>query len=111
MGYMCHHHIVVISFHEKDIKKAHARAKDKCGDVVTEILMTPINGYRFFMVGPDGSKEGWSASDKGDKSRENFVDWLNNQAYKDGSNSFSWIYVKHAGEDHEVDPPEIISWG
>lgn len=43
---------------------------------VTNCVDSPVNGYCSFMVAPDGSKEGWDASETGDQRREAFVKFL-----------------------------------
>lgn len=75
MGYMRHHAIVVTTWHDESINGAHKAATD-LGMIVTPITPAAINGYRSFMVCPDGSKEGWTDSDQGDANRDAFVSWL-----------------------------------
>jgi hypothetical protein len=76
MGYSRHHAIVVTSWDEKHIELAHAKAREIFGDHVTEILPPATNGYRTFLIGPDGSKEWWPESDAGDKRRAEFRQWV-----------------------------------
>jgi hypothetical protein len=62
-----------------------------------------MNSTRSFLVAPDGSKEGWEESDKGDQRREEFVEWLRGQAYNDGSNPLAWIELYFAAEQQFMD--------
>lgn len=96
MGYMRHHAIVVTSGHDESIEGAHKAATD-LGMTVTPLVSSPINHYRSFMVCPDGSKEGWSDSDEGDKRRDAFVAWLDEG---DGDNPpwCSWAEVQYGDE-------------
>jgi hypothetical protein len=45
---------------------------------VSEVVVAPVNGYASFMVAPDGSKEGWGASDTGDQAFEQFKTLIRN---------------------------------
>jgi hypothetical protein len=75
MGYICHHAIVVTAFDHKDAETIRWKAVD-LGLTTTNVTDSPVNGYASFMVVPDGSKEGWSASDAGNNQRDEFLEWL-----------------------------------
>lgn len=100
MGYRCHHAIVVTSWGALD--KAHEKAVSLFGisSQVTPIVGPVINGYTSFMIGPDGSKEGWEPSNVGDLKRDAFCAWLDEQAYEDGSSCFQWAEVQY-GDDND----------
>jgi hypothetical protein len=83
------------------IEPAHQEAKKIFGDQVTEILPFTINAYQSFMVGPDGSKEGWPESDAGDQCREEFVESLRSLAYDDGSTNVQWVEVRYADDNKQ----------
>lgn len=53
------------------------------------------NDATTIVLTPDGSKEFWPASDRGDTLRADFIAKLNEQAYSDNSNSWSWIEVSY----------------
>ena len=103
MGYILHHAVIVSSWDEKKLADAHAKALaifDATGAArVTSIAPTVVNGGGSFMVAPDGSKEGWTASQKGDEARTAFLEWINAQRYGDGSSSFSWAEVALGADD------------
>jgi hypothetical protein len=98
MGYMRHHAILVTSWDEESIRRAH-QAAEATGATVTGIVDSPMNGYGTFLVAPDGSKEDWPDSDQGDRAREELVRWLQAQAYEDGSTPFDWAEVQYGDED------------
>lgn len=101
MGYMRHHAIMVTS-HPDLAQKAHAKALGLFGlDRVSPIINSSSNHYASFFVSPDGSKEGWPESDRGDELRAAFVEWLREQYYEDGGTSIDWIEVQYGDEDHE----------
>ena len=87
MGYMCHHAIIVISWDKGSIVAAHKKAceifenQNFLGTIsyITEITPEATNGYRSFLISPDGSKEGWETSDRGDIARNRFIQWLDSQ--------------------------------
>ena len=123
MGYMRHHMIVVTTYDEPLIHKAH----DKACEIfqvpnhfgkhsqVTPITVSPVNEYFTFFVPTDGSKEGWTDSEDGDARRAEFVTWLHTQRWEDGSTSLKWAEVQYGDErrdnrvlrhDGEVAPGE-----
>jgi len=110
MGYMRHHMIVVTSYDERLIISAHSRATDlftqddwrgRTVAGVTPIMTSPVNGYYTFFVAPDGSKEGWEDSDRGDRSREELVNWLEAQRFEDRSRPLKWAVVQYGDDDHD----------
>jgi hypothetical protein len=99
MGYMAHHAIVVTSWHEGRIIEAHGRAVS-IGLRPTAVTDEAINGYRSFLIPPDGSKEGWDDSDAGDAKRDAFMDIIDKDfAYDDGSNSVEFVCVRFGGDE------------
>jgi hypothetical protein len=101
MGYMRHHAIVVTSWKDDVLEAAHVRALEIFKHVAP-VTPAVINGYRTFLVAPDGSKEGWDESDAGDIARGQFIDWLNAQRYGDGSSYLQWVEVQFGDDNRET---------
>lgn len=78
MGYIRHDAIVVTGFQDKEFKSAHRKAVQLHLEV-TEITESKINGYKSFLIIPDGSKEGWANSDNGDVARDAWKKWVRKQ--------------------------------
>ena len=100
MGYIRHHAIIVTSWREASVLKAHAEAERLFADTaahVTPISPPAVNAETSFAVLPDGSKEGWGDSDKGDAAREAFKAYLLNME-TEGS-WCSWVEVNFGGDD------------
>lgn len=76
MGHIRHHAIIFTSCIKEDVEKAHAEASAIFGSSVSGLSPEATNGYVTFLVGPDGSKEGWEESRYGDEKREKFKKWL-----------------------------------
>ncbi len=106
MGYIVHHAIIVNSWDKALLLKARKMAK-KIFASVSSITESRLGDYAF-LIPPDGSKEGWPDSDKGDQNRATFVAWLNEQAYDDGSNALCYVEVKFGG-DLEPEQEGIVS--
>ena len=89
MGTITHHSIIVTGFQDGrgSIHEARQAAID-AGCAVTDVVEHGINFTASFLVVPDGSKEGWDASDKGDRARDAFIKWLEED---NGYNS--WVEV------------------
>ncbi len=76
MGSIRHHAIVVTGYTtDSDLSDCRQKAID-IGMSVSEIVPSPMNGFASFFVAPDGSKEGWEDSNKGDAMRAEFVVYL-----------------------------------
>jgi hypothetical protein len=89
------------------IEVAHNKAYDIFAQhgftqLVSEIVDGVSNGEQSFLVAWDGSKEGWESSDRGDEARSEFVAWLREQAYEDGSSPLDWVEVQYGGDDREA---------
>lgn len=104
MGYMRHHAIIVTSFKEESIRRAHNEAGDWGfpDSMLGQILKSPMNEYYTFMIGPDGSKEGWEESNEGDDKRINFIRWMDTQRYDDGSSPLDWVEVQYGDDERET---------
>jgi len=108
MGYMRHHAIVVTSWSDEDIARAHAKAREifeapwGIGHrpfAVSPVLNAAINMGGTFIIPPDGSKEGWSTSDDGDYRRSQFIAWLETTRYEDGSGPLDWVEIQYGDDD------------
>lgn len=100
MGYMRHHAIIVTGCLDGYVERAFARAAS-LGMKPTPISAETTNGYRSFLVPPDGSKERWDESDEGDSKRERLIVFLNSLRYDDKSSPVDWIEVQF-GDDERV---------
>jgi hypothetical protein len=100
MGYMRHHAIIVTTWDQKRARKARDRAAGVFGGrLVSKILPAAVNEFWTFIVGPDGSKEGWDESEAGDAKRDEYIAWLNSQRYEDGSSPYAWAEVQYGDEE------------
>jgi hypothetical protein len=99
MGYIRHNAIVVTCWDKTRIAAAHGAAERCLPGLVSSIVDSHINGYHSFLVAPDGSKEGWSDSDKGDAARAEFISWLESQRYEDNSTPFEWVEIAYGSDD------------
>ena len=70
--------------------------------LVSPVLTSPVNDVRTFLGGPDGSKEGWEASDTGDARRTEFIEWLEAQRYGDLSSPLARVEVQYGDEMNET---------
>ena len=107
MGRICHNSIIVTGHiaREDEFRGLRDYAVGLFGfEFVTPMIVTDLNGYMFFFVAPDGSKEGWSQSDDGDAKRIEFCDHIDSLAdEEDGSNFFNYIEVSHGERIHGKD--------
>ena len=102
MGYIRHHGMLITTYKEELTAQVRAKAVEIFGDLVSEARESTINGYWLFAVFPDGSKEGWEDSDKGDANRAAFKAWTETLRYEDGSTSVDWVEVQYGDDNGET---------
>lgn len=114
MGYMRHHAIVVSSWNEELLRKAHAQAdavftafrsqeeRRSLADLVSPVIPYIVNGGGSFLIAPDGSKEGWETSNVANQARDHLIAWLNEQRYEDGSSALRWVEVQFADDEYNT---------
>ena len=103
MGYTVHHTIIVTSWDDDRIVRAHDFANACFSELapVSAIYRTSLNGYSSFAIFTDGSKEGWPDSDAGDKARAVF----RGLAEKLGVDVAE---VRYGGDFGADSPPEVV---
>ena len=92
------HNSIIVSGHlscDAELKKVYNRAKILFGDLVTPIIKSILNNYRFFFVSPDGSKEYWGESELYDINRKLLCDYIDSFVYDDGSYMINYADVSH----------------
>lgn len=104
MSTQCHHAILVSGQLPDPLTAAHAEAARIFGPLVSDIVPSGVNGVRTFMVVPDGSGEGWDASNAGDLRRAAFIAYLNSQRHEDASSPYSWVEVAYGDQRGVCDP-------
>jgi len=102
MSYMRHHAMIVTTFTPEYAQKAHGVAVEIFGERVTPIITDNVNAYKTFFIVPDGSKEGWDASEIGDMQRDRFIEWLDSTRHEDGSCSYSWVEVQYGDDEKKT---------
>lgn len=110
MGYIAHHALVVTGCGD-NIQNAHAKALEifstfdnqvrpvspAGSSLVTGLMPGVVNSYETFAIVPDGSKEGWSDSDEGDRCRAELIAWL-----KRSDTYVDWALIRFGGDDYDI---------
>jgi len=104
MGYIRHDAIVVTTWQREDLTKAYQKAEE-LGLPISRIVESPLNGYASFLIAPDGSKEEWKDSEKGEEARQAWKEW----ARKEGGLFIDWVHVNYGGD--EPDHLSIVDYG
>lgn len=103
MGYMRHHAVIVTSYSKEMLTDAHQEALRLFPDQVSPLVDSPINRYASFFVAPDGSKEGWPESERGNVKRDEFVGYLEGKKYEDNSSSIDYVEVFYGDDEGEAE--------
>jgi hypothetical protein len=104
------HHSIIVTSNDKEslilvrneilrLYKLNMEAKNG-GQLVSPIVDSLINKFSSFFIAPDGSKEGYDASDDGDRVRKKIVDFLNSLQEPDGSNGIRFVEVSYGDDFH-----------
>lgn len=102
MGYVVHHAIVVTGIlYGGHMERAHEEAS-RVFSWVSPICPETVNGTVAFFIPPDGSKEGWDASNDGDDRRAAFIEWMDTQRFSDGSCPLDWVEIEYGGDSHDA---------
>jgi hypothetical protein len=113
MGYMRHHAIIVsgegaMEPRKSWLEQAHARACELFPWVSPISPPTDPNAYSSFFIPPDGSKEGWEESDRGDMARAAFLEYL--KAEHRAWHFFKWVEVQYGDGDGEAKVCDASDW-
>ncbi len=102
MGYIRHDAIIVTSNFDDHLEMARDKA-EKLGLICTLMAKSGVNGYRSFLIAPDGSKEGWDSSDGGDAARSEWIEWAKRGDCDDSSGIWvDWVHVSFGGDEPEL---------
>lgn len=105
MGYERHHCIIVSSWKKTLVEEVRLMAIQMfCGGLagVTEIINSGVNAFYTFLIGPDGSKEGWLHSFEGDAARLSYTNYLDSFRYEDGSSAIAWVEVQFRDDNDKT---------
>lgn len=75
MGVINHNAVLATTWDEKRVEKIKEWISKLHIDLIKLFLIGPvtINSYTTIVLVPDGSKEGWEQSDRGNELRESFI--------------------------------------
>lgn len=98
MGHIRHDAIIVTGWDSERVKRGRGMA-ELLGLPCSAVVKSHVNGYESFLIAPDGSKEGWLDSDRGDELRAKWCAWIKTQPeiYLD------WVHVRFGGDEKEVE--------
>ncbi len=106
MGHIRHHAVVVTSLDE-GIEPFHAKAVEIFGGAVSAIVNSEVNGYRSFLVAPDGSKEGWEVSADGERRRHEFIAYLTQRRRDHPWDALDWVLIQYG--DDLGEPARVVA--
>lgn len=119
MGYI-RHHCMIVHTHGAELAQQARKAfrefasgagfllvnGDDARGLVQGPFLSPVNAVYTLFIQPDGSKEGWADSDRGDAFRDKCKEWMKSQMWEDGSGPFQWVEVISHDEAHYACIPD-----
>lgn len=97
MGAMQHKAVIATTYSNKEVEAA-TKFIDTVADEFKALFVMQkgvVNNETTVCYVPDGSKEGWSHSDKSDYVRSDFVSFLLSREFEDGSSPWYFIEVSY----------------
>jgi hypothetical protein len=74
----------------------------KGAQLVSPLVDSLINNFSTFFIVPDGSKEGYDASDDGDRIRKLVIELINNEIKADGENDIRFVELFYGDDEREA---------
>lgn len=108
------HHAIIITGGKEDIELCRAKALELfepvkeggtilnpgCTGMVGPVQIGPWNSYYSLFIAPDGSKESWEGSERGDAARKEFMDWmLKGRDLPDIDLCVDYVEITYGGDD------------
>ncbi|MFF7824245.1 hypothetical protein ACFZCM_03380 [Streptomyces rochei] len=114
MGYIVHDAVIVTTTDCRpgglpDVDAFRESLPAHLRPLVVGPITSPLNGFISFVFLPDGSKEGWGASDEGDTYRAQFAA-LFNQQYSDGSTHDDTVAIRYGGDLRHEQPNPTVTY-
>jgi len=107
MGYFCHNTMFLMTWNDDAAKTFRTFCEEDLTSLAFEYHKTLSNGLHCFVVFPDGSKEGWQASNLGDEAREAIKKRVQEIETAIGWKTFRWFEVASP----EDGPDKIVDGG
>ena len=70
--------------------------------LVSPMVESLINNFCSFFIAPDGSKEGYDASEDGDRIRELVIELIETEKALDGQNPIRYVEVFYGDDNNEA---------
>ena len=74
----------------------------KGSQLISPLVDSLINNFSTFFIVPDGSKEGYDASDDGDRIRKMVIELINDDIAEDGSNEIRYVELFYGDDLQEA---------
>lgn len=87
---------------EEMLQLVYEKAKTLFTSLVSNIIISPINGYKTFFIATNGSKYGWEDYEQHENRRRQLADYIDSFKFEDNSNCIQFIDVSY-DEDYSVE--------
>ncbi|MGF1957357.1 hypothetical protein [Enterococcus casseliflavus] len=104
MGFVKHNSMIVTVSPggTEMLPQVYKKAQDLFGNLVSNIIISPCNGYKTFFIATSGSKHGWEEQIIHKSKRQVLEDYIDSLRYEDDSNSILFVDVSY-DENHRVE--------
>lgn len=97
MGYVKHNSIIVTASASgnEELTLIYEKAQELFGDLVTDIIISPLNGYKSFFIATNGSKYDWEEYYDHKKKRNALADYIDSFRFDDNSNLIQFTDISY----------------
>ncbi|MGK0606764.1 hypothetical protein [Enterococcus gilvus] len=103
MGYIKHNGMIVTvsAAGNEELSLVYEKAKNLFGSLVSEIIVSPVNGYKTFFIASSGSKVGWEEYDQHENRRQELADYIDSLRFDDNSSLIQFADISY-DEEYKV---------
>ena len=79
----------------EELNSVYDKAKELFGDLVTDMIHSPLNGYKSFFIATNGSKYDWEDYYNHEKNRKTLEDYIDSFRFDDNSNLIQFTDISY----------------
>lgn len=83
MGYIKHNSMIITvsAAQNGQLDLVYSKARKLFGNLVSEIILSPVNGYKTFFIASSGSKYGWDEYKQHEKCRQELAEFIDSMRF------------------------------
>lgn len=97
MGYIKHNTMTITGYGagKEEFMLVFAKAKELFGSLVSDIVVSQVNGFNTFIVSTSGSYQGWEEDTQHNDHLKILADYIDSFRFEDNSNLIQFVQVTY----------------